>query len=75
MIAIHTGTYQRRDGSRLEGPGIAAIAAEKAPEEGKAVEWLMATAESKLKAIKVTADSGKWPTTRCGPRIMPRATS
>ena len=59
MIAIHTGTYQRRDGSTLEGPGIAAIAAEKAPEEGKAVEGLMATAESKLKAIKETADSGK----------------
>ena len=59
MIAIHTGTYQRRDGSTLEGPGIAAIAAEKAPEEGKAVEGLMATAESKLKAIKDTADSGK----------------
>ena len=59
MIAIHSGTYKRRDGSTLEGPGIAAISAAEAAEEGKAVEGLMATTESKLKAIKETADSGK----------------
>jgi putative iron-regulated protein len=59
MMAIHSGTYHRRDGSTLEGPGIAALAGAKAPEEAKAVEQAMATAESKLKLIKDTADSGK----------------
>ena len=59
MMAIHSGTYHRRDGGTLEGPGIAALAGAKAPEEAKAVEQAMAAAESKLKLIKDTADSGK----------------
>jgi putative iron-regulated protein len=58
MVAIYRGTYQRRDGSTLEGPGIGAYAKEKASAEAAKLDALMTEAEAKLKAIKDKADSG-----------------
>jgi putative iron-regulated protein len=58
MMAIYTGMYHRRDGSMVEGPGIGALAAAKAPDEAKSVDGLMKETEQKLKLIKDTADSG-----------------
>src|SRR5438105_10683544 len=58
MLMIDRGTYERRDGSTLSGPGIADYAKAKAPAETAKLEALMAEAEAKLKAIKDKADTG-----------------
>src|SRR5205823_7939044 len=58
MLMIYRGTYKRRDGSTLSGPGIADYAKAKAPAETAKLEALMAEAEAKLKAIKDKADTG-----------------
>ncbi len=59
MISIYGGTLKRRDGSTLEGPGLAALATAKAPAEAKKLDALMADAEKKLGAIRDRAESGK----------------
>ena len=59
MISIYGGTLKRRDGASLEGPGLAALAAGKAPAEAKKLDGLMADAEKKLGAIRDRAESGK----------------
>ncbi|CAN5338412.1 imelysin family protein [soil metagenome] len=58
MISIYTGTLKRRDGSELQGPGMAALAHAKAVEPAAKLDALMASAEANLKAIKDKADSG-----------------
>ncbi|MGE0210169.1 MAG: imelysin family protein [Parvibaculaceae bacterium] len=59
MVAIYTGAYTRRDGSKLEGASMAEYAKAKSPEAAAKVDALMQDAEAKLKLIKDTADSGK----------------
>jgi putative iron-regulated protein len=59
MISIYSGKLKRRDGSTLEGPGIAALATAKAPAEAKKLDELMSDAEKKLGAIRDRAESGK----------------
>jgi len=59
MIAIYNGKYTATDGAVTEGPGLAAYAREKAPEEAKALEAAFAKAEAALKVLKDRADSGK----------------
>ncbi|HEY7690230.1 MAG TPA: imelysin family protein [Dongiaceae bacterium] len=58
MAAIYSGTYNRRDGSVLDGPGIADYAAAKTPEKAAALDALFADALAKMKAVKDRADSG-----------------
>ena len=59
MISIYNGKLKRRDGSTLVGPGIAALAAVKAPAEAGKLDALMSDAEKKLRAIRDRAESGK----------------
>ena len=59
MISIYTGKLDRRDGSTLEGPGIAALAKAKAAEPAAKLDGLFADAEKKLGAIRERAASGK----------------
>lgn len=59
MVALYTGTYTRADGSKLEGPSLAAYAAAKAPEAAARVEQAMADTTAKMTVMKQTADSGK----------------
>ncbi len=59
MISIYSGKLKRRDGSVLEGPGIAAIAAAKAPAEAQTLDRLFADTEKKMAAIRDRAESGK----------------
>jgi putative iron-regulated protein len=59
MISIYSGKLKRRDGTTLEEPGIAGIAAAKAPAEAKKLDALMSDAERKLAAIRDRAESGK----------------
>src|SRR5262245_48467795 len=59
MISIYSGKLKRRDGTTLEGPGIAGIAAAKAPGEAGKLAKLMSDAEKKLGAIRDRAESGK----------------
>ena len=59
MVALYTGTYTRADGSKLEGPSLAAYAAAKAPEAAARVEQAMADTTAKMGVMKETADSGK----------------
>jgi putative iron-regulated protein len=59
MISIYGGTLKRRDGSTLEGPGIAALAKAKAPAEAAKLDELMSDAEKKLAALRDRAESGK----------------
>jgi putative iron-regulated protein len=58
MAAIYTGTYSRRAGSTLDGPGIADLAAARTPEKAAALDQLFADALAKLKAVKDKGDSG-----------------
>jgi len=58
MVAIYSGSYTHRDGSALDGPGIADLAAAKTPDKAAALDQLFADALVKLKAVKDTADSG-----------------
>ncbi len=59
MVALYTGTYTRVDGTKLEGPGLAAYATAKAPEAATRVEQAMADTTAKMTVMKATADSGK----------------
>ena len=59
MISIYTGRLKRRDGSTLEGPGLAALAQAKAPDQARKLDELMSDAEKKLGAIRDRAESGK----------------
>ncbi|MGE3876329.1 MAG: imelysin family protein [Parvibaculaceae bacterium] len=59
MISIYSGKLKRRDGSTLEGPGIAALVAAKAPADAKKLDGLMADTEKKLGVIRERAESGK----------------
>jgi putative iron-regulated protein len=59
MIAIYNGKYTSSDGKVTEGPSLAAYAAEKAPDEAKALEAAFAKAEAAMKVMKDRADSGK----------------
>ncbi len=59
MVALYTGTYTRVDGSKLEGPSLAAYATAKAPEAATRVEQAMADTTAKMTVMKETADSGK----------------
>ena len=59
MVALYMGTYTRADGSKLEGPSLAAYAAAKAPEAAARVEQAMADTTARMTVMKATADSGK----------------
>jgi putative iron-regulated protein len=59
MVALYTGTYTRTDGTKLDGPGLAAYATAKAPEAAARVEQAMADTSAKMGVMKETADSGK----------------
>jgi putative iron-regulated protein len=59
MIAIANGVYQKRDGTKLEGPGLMALATAKGEAEAKALAAAMSEAEKRLAAIKAKADSGE----------------
>lgn len=59
MWAIYSGTYARRDGTTLDGPGIQDIATIDAPAEGKALDDLMRDTLAKMQVMKDRADSGK----------------
>ncbi|MGE0004018.1 MAG: imelysin family protein [Parvibaculaceae bacterium] len=59
MISIYDGKLKRRDGSTLEGPGIAALAQAKAPAEAGKLTDLMSAAQKKLAVIRDRAESGK----------------
>jgi putative iron-regulated protein len=58
MIALYEGRYRRTDGSLVEGPGLAAYAAETAPAEHEAVATLMADTLARMEVMKASADSG-----------------
>lgn len=59
MVALYTGTYTRIDGTKLEGPSLAAYAEAKAPEAAARVAEAMADTTAKMTVMKDTADSGK----------------
>jgi putative iron-regulated protein len=59
MVALWNGHYQRIDGSVVEGPSVAALPAEKAPDLAKKVEARMADTSARLGEIRDTAESGK----------------
>ena len=59
IVNVYRGRYVRPDGSVVEGPGFAAYAAARAPQEAAAVEAAMKTASDRLAAIKARADSGE----------------
>ena len=59
MWAIYSGTYTRRDGSRLDGPGLQDLASEEAPAEANALDTRMQDTLAKMQAMKDRADSGK----------------
>ena len=58
MVAIWNGSYTRIDGSKVEGPGIADLAAERTGDAKAKVDALLADTTAKLKAIKDSADGG-----------------
>ncbi len=59
MIAIYNGKYTASDGKVTEGPSLAAYAAEKAPEEAKALDAAFDETAAAMKVMKDRADSGK----------------
>lgn len=59
MVALYTGTYTRVDGTKLEGPSLAAYAEANAPEAAARVAEAMADTTAKMTVMKDTADSGK----------------
>ena len=58
MVAIWNGSYTRVDGSKVEGLGIADLAAERTGDAKAKVDALLADTTAKLKAIKDSADGG-----------------
>lgn len=59
MVEIYTGTVKRLDGTTLEGPGIQELAAAEAPEQGQAMDKLMADTLARMQALKDRAETGK----------------
>ncbi|MEZ5593224.1 MAG: imelysin family protein [Gammaproteobacteria bacterium] len=59
MLSIYSGTYQRVDGSTLEGPGLADYAQSHAPEANAKVLAQMDATLAAMQVMKDTADSGK----------------
>jgi putative iron-regulated protein len=59
MLAIWDGSYQRTDGSKVEGPSVADLAAERAPDAKAAVDRAMADALARLEEVKDAADGGR----------------
>jgi len=59
MIAIWRGRYTRTDGSVIEGPSIAALAAARDAAAAGRVDDAMATTLARLQVLKDTADSGE----------------
>jgi len=59
MVALYNGSYTRVDGSKVEGPSLAAYAKAKAPEAAARVDQAMADTTAKMTVMKDTADSGK----------------
>ncbi len=59
MVALYTGTYTRTDGTKVEGPSLAAYAAATAPEAAARVEQALADTTARMTVMKDTADSGK----------------
>jgi putative iron-regulated protein len=59
MIAIWHGKYTRANGSVVEGPSIAALAAAKDAAAAKRVDDAMAATLGKMQTMKDTADSGE----------------
>ena len=59
MLSIYSGTYQRVDGSTLEGPGLADYAQSRAPEANAKVLAEMDATLAAMQVMKDTADSGK----------------
>jgi putative iron-regulated protein len=58
MVAIWNGSYTKLDGSKVDGPGIADLAAERAADAKAKLDALLADTTAKLKAIKDSADGG-----------------
>jgi putative iron-regulated protein len=59
MLAIWDGSYQRTDGAKVEGPSVADLAAERAPDAKAAVDRAMADALARLEEVKDAADGGR----------------
>jgi putative iron-regulated protein len=59
MMAIWQGKYTRSDGSVVEGPSIAALAAAKDAAAAKRLNDAMAATLGKMQVMKDTADSGE----------------
>ncbi|HEX2528286.1 MAG TPA: imelysin family protein [Geminicoccus sp.] len=59
MTALWSGSYQRLDGSVVQGPSVQALAAEKAPDLAQKVTGLMDDTTAKLGAIREAAESGR----------------
>jgi putative iron-regulated protein len=59
MMAIWHGKYTRTDGSVVEGPSIAALAAAKDAAAAQRVDDAMAATLAKMQVMKDTADSGE----------------
>ena len=59
MKAIWTGTYRRSDGSAVQGPSLADLAAAKAPQAKAKLDQAFANTLAKMTVMKETADSGR----------------
>jgi len=59
MMAIWSGTYQRTDGSTVEGASVRDLAAAKAADAATRVDAAMDATKAKMDLMKETADSGK----------------
>ncbi len=59
MVAIVNGRYQRPDGRVVEGPSVAVLAAERAPEAKAAADRAMAETLARLEEVKDAADGGR----------------
>ena len=59
MKAIWTGTYRRTDGSVVQGPSLADLAAAKAPQAKAKLDQAFADTFAKMTVMKETADSGR----------------
>jgi putative iron-regulated protein len=59
MLAVYNGSYQRLDGSTVEGASLADVVAAADPELAKAAQEAFATTLKDAQTMKDTADSGK----------------
>jgi putative iron-regulated protein len=58
MVALLTGRYERRGGGTVAGASLAALAAEKAPDEAARVDVAFAETTAKLEAIRTAGAAG-----------------